>query len=358
MIFNYYYNFATMNESFIYMNRCLELAKLGEGGVSPNPIVGAVLVYKNRIIGEGFHQKYGKEHAEVNCINSVQNEDKPYIEDATLYVSLEPCSHFGKTPPCVDLILKNKIKKVVIACRDISAKVNGQGVEKLRSNGVEVLEDILKNEATELNSSFFYYEKFKRPYIILKWAQSNDFFISKKNQQIKISNQYTDRVSHRWRANVDAIFVGYQTAIVDNPKLNVRLAQGTNPIRIVFDKDISLPKTSQIFNPNEKCIVLNFKENKLIDNIEYIKISRTNPYPEMIQYLFERNIQSLLVEGGAVTLQSFIDNDLWNEARIITSSMNLNDGVASPVLKNYVESTKENIFGDIIQYYKNSNISI
>ncbi|KXK44413.1 MAG: diaminohydroxyphosphoribosylaminopyrimidine deaminase [Bacteroidetes bacterium OLB11] len=324
-----------MNEHINYMNRCLQLAKMGEGLVSPNPMVGAVLVYENRVIGEGFHAKYGQAHAEVQCLQSVSDDDLKWIRQSTLYVSLEPCSHFGKTPPCVDLILKMQIPKVVIACRDSSSKVNGQGIEKLSANGVEVIEGILEKEAQALNAPFFFYEKFKKPYIILKWAQSNDGFIAKKNQQTKISNEFVDRISHRWRGNVDAIFIGYQTALIDNPQLNTRLAHGKNPIRLVMDPSNHLTKKLKIFRDEGKCIVFNFHKNETQNHIEYVQVNPQNPYSEMISFLVERKIQTLLVEGGAATLQRMIDENYWNEARIIHASLHLHDGVSAPILKKF-----------------------
>ncbi len=345
-----------MNEHIVYMNRCLQLAKMGEGFVSPNPMVGAVLVYENRVIGEGFHAEYGHAHAEVQCLQSVSNDDQQWINQSTLYVSLEPCNHFGKTPPCVDLILKMEIPKVVIACRDSSSKVNGQGIEKLRANGVEVIEGILEKEAQLLNAAFFFYEKYKRPYIILKWAQSNDGFIAKKNQQTKISNEFVDRISHRWRANADAIFIGYQTALIDNPQLNTRLAQGKNPIRVVLDPSNHLPKNLKIFRDEGKCIVFNFHKNEIQNHIEYVQVNSQNPFSEMMSFLVEQKIQTLLVEGGAATLQKMIDENDWNEARIIHAAIHLHDGVAAPILKNFIPIHQEQIMDNSILYYSNNRL--
>ena len=339
-----------------YMQRCLQLAQLGNGNVSPNPMVGSVLVYNDKIIGEGFHAKYGEAHAEVNCIKSVSEENKKYIKQSILYVSLEPCSHYGKTPPCVDLILENKIKKVVVGCKDFSNKVNGKGIEKLKNNGVEVIENILEKECIEINKIFFYFQEKKKPYILLKWAQSEDGFIARKNEQTKISNALTDRLVHRWRAEVDAIVVGYNTAFIDNPAMNVRLAKGKNPIRIVFDFTLNLPKCLHLFDTNNQTIVFNYLLNKIENNIDYIQVHKDTFLEEFQEILFEKNIQFVMVEGGSKTLQMFIDANCWNETRKIVSANILHHGMDAPKLVNTKEIEKSSLLNDVIYYYKNSTL--
>jgi diaminohydroxyphosphoribosylaminopyrimidine deaminase/5-amino-6-(5-phosphoribosylamino)uracil reductase len=240
------------------MQRCIELAKLGSGYVAPNPMVGAVLVYKERIIGEGWHQKFGEAHAEVNCINSVKEEDKQFISQSTLYVSLEPCDHFGKTFPCTDLIIKNKIPKVVVGCLDPSAEVNGKGIKKMRSSGVDVQTGIFEKECKELNKRFFIFHTQHRPYIILKWAQTADGKISSANgHRLLISNSYTNRLVHKWRSEEMSILVGTNTALLDDPELTNRYWHGPSPIRLVVDMDLSLPKNLKLFNGQQQTIVFN-----------------------------------------------------------------------------------------------------
>jgi len=255
-----------------YMSRCIELAKLAAGQVAPNPMVGAVLVYEDKIIGEGYHKKYGEPHAEVNCINSVLAENKDLIEKSTIYVSLEPCSHYGKTPPCVDLIIKNKIKKIVIGCKDIYKEVAGKGIEKLKNSGAEVIVDILENECKDLNKRFFTFHQKNRPYIILKWAQSaNGKIGSLSGERILISNDYSNRLVHKWRSDEAAILVGTNTALKDNPSLTTRLWEGNNPIRIVIDKENNLPSTLEVFNHEANTIIFNLYKDSIENNLQFIK---------------------------------------------------------------------------------------
>ncbi|MBI3882924.1 MAG: bifunctional diaminohydroxyphosphoribosylaminopyrimidine deaminase/5-amino-6-(5-phosphoribosylamino)uracil reductase RibD [Sphingobacteriales bacterium] len=240
------------------MQRCLELAKLGAGSVAPNPMVGAVLVYEDRIIGEGYHQQYGQAHAEVNCINSVKKEDKELISKSTIYVSLEPCAHYGKTPPCVNLIIEKQIPHVVVACRDSYKEVNGKGIEILKATGVNVVLGILEKEAIELNKRFFTFHREQRPYIILKWAQSGNAKIGNADfSRVLISNEQTNKHVHKWRSEEAAILVGTNTALYDNPSLTTRLWQGNNPVRLVIDTDLKLPTSLQLFNGEVKTIVFN-----------------------------------------------------------------------------------------------------
>lgn len=355
-----------MTPDEIYMHRCLQLAQLGGGNVAPNPMVGAVLLYNDRIIGEGYHQQYGKAHAEPNCIASVKYEDQYLIEQSTLYVSLEPCAHFGKTPPCADLIIEKKIPKVVIGCRDPFVRVNGKGIEKLKAAGVEVELGILEKECKELNKRFFTFHTQHRPYIILKWAQTFDDKIANEDYtRIQISNEPTNRIVHKWRSEEMAIAVGTNTAWFDDPELTTRLSPGKNPIRLVVDMALRLPKSLKLFNSKTPTIIFNTKEHtspleKI--SIEELKQIGTGYYQvtedvslvhQMMNALYSMNIQSVLIEGGSYLLQSFIDEDMWDEARVITNEqLSLGAGLPAPVLKNESLQNSEQIFSDVIRIYK------
>jgi diaminohydroxyphosphoribosylaminopyrimidine deaminase/5-amino-6-(5-phosphoribosylamino)uracil reductase len=339
----------------IYMSRCLQLATLGEVSVAPNPMVGAVLVHKNRVIGEGYHQYFGGPHAEVNCIDSVSQADKKYIRESILYVSLEPCSHFGKTPPCTDLIIKNKIKKVVIACTDPFAKVDGSGIEKLEEAGVEVVIGVLEKEATELNKHFFWFHKNKTPFITLKWAETRDGYIAGENfKPLAISNDSTNRWVHHLRASHSAIMVGYNTALSDNPSLTNRYWMGSNPLRIVIDKKSQLPADSALLSDGLPTLVLSEITAGQNENAEYHLINATAPLlKQLLELLYKKNIQSLLVEGGAQLLQSFVQEGYWNEGYKITSSTKVaGAGIAAPSISKTI-SNKFNILGDEISFFKN-----
>ncbi|MEP6951345.1 MAG: bifunctional diaminohydroxyphosphoribosylaminopyrimidine deaminase/5-amino-6-(5-phosphoribosylamino)uracil reductase RibD [Ginsengibacter sp.] len=347
------------------MDRCIQLAKQGVGNVAPNPMVGAILVYDDTIIGEGYHQKYGEAHAEVNCVNSVKEENKCFIEKSTMYVSLEPCSHYGKTPPCADLIIKNKIKKVVIGSADVYKEVAGRGIQKLHNAGIEIIAGILEKECVGLNKRFFTFHQKFRPYIILKWAQSVNGKIAGRtsspvshedrtlSERIFISNDYSNRVVHKWRSEEAAILIGTNTAMQDDPSLTTRLWTGKNPIRIVIDKELQLPAELKVFDNEAKTIIYNIKRDSTPENLFYIKLDNENFIEQLIDSLFEMNIQSVLVEGGTKTLQSFIDTSLWDEARIITNeNLFIEDGVAAPALENCILEKKERYFEDSINYYK------
>jgi diaminohydroxyphosphoribosylaminopyrimidine deaminase / 5-amino-6-(5-phosphoribosylamino)uracil reductase len=338
-----------------YMHRCLELAQLGAGFVAPNPMVGAVLVHDERIIGEGFHRHYGQAHAEVNCINAVKKEDEQFINQSTLYVSLEPCAHHGKTPPCADLIIKNKIPKVVVGCRDPFSKVDGKGIEKLLTAGVEVVQNVLEKECIDLNKRFFTFHTKNRPYIILKWAQSNNHKIANADySRVFISNECTNRLVHKWRSEEAAILVGTKTALTDNPSLNVRLWNGPNPIRITIDKDLSLPASLHLFNGEIKTIVFNTVKHEERNNLIYYKMNDEKYLTKQIaEALFKLNIQSVLVEGGTKLLQSFINENLWDEARVINNEeLITNNGLNAPELRNAKLFSEEKIFSDHIYFYK------
>lgn len=327
---------------------------MGAGYVAPNPMVGAVLVFGDRIIGEGFHQQYGQAHAEVNCINSVPEENKQFIEKSTLYVSLEPCAHFGKTPPCADLIIKNNIPKVVIGCRDSYAAVNGKGIEKLTAAGVDVSVGVLEDEAMALNKRFFIFHQQQRPYIILKWAQSNDEKIAATgNERIFISNACSNRAVHEWRSEEAAIMVGTNTALKDNPALTTRLVTGNNPVRLVIDMDLKLPASLQLFDGVAKTLVFNAVKQQEGEMFSFYKVDKKEKIiPQVLSVLYQQKIQSVLVEGGAKLLQSFIDENLWDEARVITNvEMVIGKGIDAPVLANKKLMKKEISGTDKIEYF-------
>jgi len=334
------------------MSRCLQLAELGAGYVAPNPMVGAVLVYEDKIIGEGYHQKYGEAHAEVNCINSVSEQHKNLVEKSALYVSLEPCSHYGKTPPCADLIIKNKIKKVIIGCKDIYKEVAGSGIQKLRNAGLEIAVGILEKECTQLNKRFFTFHQQFRPYIILKWAQSANGKIGSVEKRILISNDYSNRVAHRWRSEEAAILVGTRTALHDDPLLTTRLWNGKDPVRIAIDKNLILPQTLKLFNADSKTIIYNLRQASTAENLIYIKLEKENFIDQILQSLFEMNIQSVMIEGGSNTLQSFIDAGLWDEARIITNKeLIIENGIAAPEMKGFLLEKRLEYDTDVINFY-------
>lgn len=339
------------------MRRCLELAALGKGNVTPNPMVGAVLVYKGRIIGEGFHEAFGQTHAEVNCVNSVAPEDVAFISKSSLYVSLEPCNHFGKTPPCTDLIIKNKIPHVIIGCPDSFEKEAGSGIEKLDAAGIRTTVNILQKECREINKRFFtFYEK-KRPYIILKWAQSNDGKIAGVDgKKIKISNAYSDRLVHRWRGEEASILIGRKTAMQDDPALTARHWPGKNPVRIIIDPELKIPLQAKIFNGEALTITLNRKKNESRDNIIFYQIRNDETFIEgCMRCLLERQLNSVIIEGGVFTLKNFIDIGLWDEAVVITNNaLKIGKGIAAPVLKNDVSLRQEDLFSDKINFYKNA----
>jgi diaminohydroxyphosphoribosylaminopyrimidine deaminase/5-amino-6-(5-phosphoribosylamino)uracil reductase len=304
-------------------------------------MVGAVLVYGHTVIGEGWHQKYGQAHAEVNCLNSVKAENKHLIAQATLYVSLEPCSHYGKTPPCSDLIIQQKIKKVVVGCIDAFAKVNGSGIEKLRNAGVEVILGDWQEECKKFNKRFFTFHQQQRPYIILKWAQTANKKIAYENQlntkeRLFISNDVTNRLVHKWRSEESAIMIGKNTALLDNPSLSCRNWTGNNPIRIVVDRSLEIPQHYKVYNKEATTIILNQNKNELRDNIQFCKVPfGKNALKELLTLCYNLNIQSVLIEGGAKLLQSFIRENIWDECRIIThQDLWIENGLAAPTIEN------------------------
>jgi len=339
-----------------YMQRCLELAIKGSGYVAPNPMVGAVLVNKEKIIGEGFHQQYGGPHAEVNCINSVKKEEKDKISSSVLYVSLEPCSHFGKTPPCTDLIIASQIPEVVIGCRDPFKEVDGKGIEKLKAAGVKVNYGILEKECQELNKRFFTFHTKHRPYIILKWAETADGKIAGDGtNRLLITNEQTNRLVHKWRSEEASILVGTNTALLDNPELTTRNWAGPSPIRLVVDTDLKLPLTLKIFNDKQRTVIFNIVKHEEQDTLIYYQVTEdVNLVHQIINALYQMNIQSVLVEGGAGLLQSFIDEEMWDEARIIKNEeLVINNGLAAPELLLQHAKQEMTILNDSIKIFQN-----
>ena len=328
------------NEEF-FMQRCIDLAQKGKGRVAPNPVVGSVIVYNGEVIGEGYHERFGSHHAEVNAINNVK--DKSLLSKCTLYVSLEPCSHFGKTPPCSDLIIKHKIPEVVIGCIDTYSEVSGTGIEKMRNAGIDVEIGIMGKRSRELNKRFFTFHEKKRPYIILKWAKSKDGFIAPKDQKepFWMTSKESKKLVHKWRSEEDAILIGRITAEKDNPSLTVREIKGDNPIRIVIDKDLKLSENLNLFNSESKTIIFNKIKSYNTSYSNYIKINFNNLINNILEELYKQNIQSIIIEGGTKTLQSFINDNLWDEARIFTANKKLVDGVKVPTIEGKIISEKK-----------------
>lgn len=340
-----------------YMRRCITLAQQGEGHVAPNPLVGAVLVHENRIIGEGWHQAYGGPHAEVHCINSVQPKHQHLIASATLYVSLEPCAHYGKTPPCSLLILQKGIRKVVIGCRDPFNQVNGKGIEQLQQAGVDVITGVLEKECRFLNRRFFFFHEHQQPYIILKWAQTaNGFMGSGTKERLLISDPVTNRLVHKWRAEESAILVGSRTALLDNPALTNRHWPGQSPLRMVIDRQLQLPTSLQIFQDGNPTLVFNCLKQAQEGPIQYIQLQEHDALlPQIIQYCYQERILSVLVEGGQALLNLFLEKGYWNEIRRITSPqpVNLEAGVLAPVLPQQWNMERIQSNGDYIHIIYN-----
>ena len=317
------------------MKRCLELARKGMSYVAPNPMVGAVVVYNNKIIGEGFHKKYGESHAEVHAIHSVA--DKSLLKKSTLYVNLEPCSHTGKTPPCCELISSYKIPKVVIGCGDTSSKVNGNGIAHLKNKGVEVKCGVLEEESIRLNKRFFTFQHKKRPYIILKWAESADGFMDRKRDKNEkginwISKPNTKLVTHQWRSEEACILVGRKTVENDNPSLTTREVNGPNPIRLIIDPNLKLKKGYKVFNDDAQTYLFNNLKNQRNGNVAYIKVGKKNFILDMLSFIYQQKWNSIIVEGGASTINQFLEKNIWDEARVIVGKPQFNSGLRSPVL--------------------------
>lgn len=324
------------------------------GRVSPNPLVGCVIVYNNKIIGEGWHRNYGGPHAEVNAINSVR--DKGLLSDSTLYVNLEPCSHHGKTPPCAGLIVSSGIKKVIIANRDPNPLVAGKGITRLREAGIEVREGILEDAGAYLNRRFLTFHRHQRPYIILKWAQTRDGFIARTNYDSKwISNEYSRQLAHQYRAREDAVMVGSKTAEYDNPELTVRHWEGKNPLRIVLDSDADLNTNLKLFDGTAPTLCYNYVKNENGANVEFIKVPEDGFWGSIWADLCRRGIQSVLVEGGGKILSGLLSLGSWDEARVFASNKKFGDGIKAPVMA--TSFTGERIIsGDILRIYYNRDV--
>lgn len=322
-----------MNQHDKYMHRCLELAVRGLGKVAPNPMVGCVIIGDTGTIGEGYHDTFGGPHAEVNAINSIEN--KASLKNATLYVNLEPCPNQGKTPPCTDAIIAAGIKKIVIGCLDPNPEVNGKGVEKLKAAGCTVEVGALEKDCEEVNKRFFTFHQKKRPYIILKWAQSSDGFIDRKRTKeetpTKITHPEVDIMVHLWRSQEQAIMVGTHTVIMDNPKLTARKAGGDSPLRVILDKSLRIPTTSEIFNKEAHTLIFTEQQMPSNNGVEYVNVAfDAKLLNSMLTELYKRNIQSVIVEGGEKLLKSFVEKDLWDEGKVFYSNKDLGEGVPAP----------------------------
>ncbi len=352
----------------------MELAKNGIGTTRPNPSVGAVVVFGDKIIGEGFTSPYGGNHAEVNAINSVR--DKSLLEKATIYVTLEPCTHYGKTPPCADFIINHNIKNVMIGCVDSNNLVSGKGIERLKNAGCNVVVGVLEEECFEHHKRFFTVQNKNRPYIILKWAETKDGFIApiytKTNSEINeqkpiwISNSYSQQLVHKWRSEEHSILIGTNTAMADNPKLNVRNWSGNNPVRIVLDKKLRISKEANLFDRSVKTIVLiedaRIKRKEKRENLIYEEINFLENIAKQICVILQKHqIQSVLIEGGTETLQAFINANLWDEARVFIGNTEFGNGVKSPVFSGSYGldlQSEQNIGGDVLKIYKNCELQI
>lgn len=341
-----------MAQDTIFMARCIQLARQGMGRVAPNPMVGAVIVHDGKIIGEGFHEIYGGPHAEVNAVNSV--EDPSLLSESTIYVSLEPCAHHGKTPPCADLLVAKQFKRVVIGSRDPFDAVDGKGIERIKAAGIEVRVGVLEKECRELNKRFFTFHEKKRPYVLLKWAQTKNGLMDRGTNDGTISwisAPETQVLTHTWRAENQSILVGRKTVEHDNPTLTVRAVAGTNPLRIVLDSENTLSSDCNLFNDEAETLIFNKIKDDTRNNIRFIQLEDMR-VTSIVSKLYELGIQSVLVEGGRATLQSFIDAKLWDEAKVIIGQHNFEQGTAAPEM-NLSPVSSEHFFGDTILTYSN-----
>ena len=336
------------------MQRCIDLAQLGSGYVAPNPMVGAVIVLNEEIIGEGFHQKYGEAHAEVNAINAVN--DISLLSEATIYVSLEPCAHHGKTPPCADLLLAHKFKRVVIGCVDSNELVAGKGIERLHEAGIEVTVGILEKECKALNKRFFTYLNKQRPYIVLKWAQTQDGYIDRpREEEITerkinwISAPETQSLVHHWRSQEPAILVGWKTVEHDNPSLTVREVSGKNPLRVIIDSQLNMPQDSTVYTDGDRTVIINKIKTETIGNVELIKLNQINT-KNILDVLYCLNISSVFVEGGSSTIQHFLVDGYWDEARVIVGKQTFGDGIRGPRISG-TPSRTYTFAGDTVHHY-------
>jgi diaminohydroxyphosphoribosylaminopyrimidine deaminase/5-amino-6-(5-phosphoribosylamino)uracil reductase len=349
-----------MNFDELMMFRCLEQAALGRGMVAPNPMVGCVITYHDKIISESYHKAYGSLHAEPNAINQIT--DQSIFKDCTLYVNLEPCAHHGKTPPCANLIAEHQFKRVVIGCTDSFTEVNGRGIEILRNAGIDLSIGVLEKKCRDLNKRFFTSVEKERPYIILKWAQSKDGFIGQAAKpNLKISNDLSRQLTHLWRSQEQAIIVGTNTALIDNPSLTTRMVKGKNPTRFVIDLNNKIPNESQLLTDDEPCFL--FTSKPRVDSLKPQKMAieidvSLDITKGIVAQLHQHKIQSIIIEGGAITLQHFIDAGLWDEARVFYSSVEIESGIVAPLLKENVVSSEMNIddahSNDTLVVYQNS----
>lgn len=339
-----------------YMRRCIQLARNGICHAAPNPMVGAVIVRDGKIIGEGYHVRCGEGHAEVNAIASVKDES--LLKDATIYVSLEPCSHYGKTPPCADLIIRKGIPRVVVGCVDPFSLVAGRGIQKLRDAGIEVTVGVLEKECRELIRAFVTFNLKKRPYITLKWAQSADGFLDIRREDgnaVRLSTPLSTLAVHKMRAEQKAILVGRRTALLDNPSLTVREWYGQNPLRLVIDRQLTLPPHLHLFDGSTPTFVFTEKEKAATQNLTYVTLDfGQNILPQIMQVLYEQKIQTLLVEGGSQTLQTFLEQGLWDEAFIEHTRVTLHDGIPAPLLPHGQESRFFFRDGALIQHCRHA----
>lgn len=348
-----------MTKDEIYMSRCLQLARCGMRNAQPNPMVGAVIVHDDRIIGEGYHVRCGKGHAEVNAFASVKAEDECLLHDATIYVSLEPCAHYGKTPPCADLIVSKGVKRCVVGCVDPFAKVQGRGIQKLLDAGIEVTTGVLEAECMALNERFMTFHSKRRPLVTLKWAQSADGYIDDDSDApAVISNAMTQMICHKRRAEHQAILVGRNTALKDNPSLSTREWPGDSPVRIVIDRNDSLPHGLRLYDGSVRTLVVTDKDLSTglrKGNAEYVSVDfGEDIIPQLMECLYDRGVQTLLVEGGRQLLQSFIDAGMWDRCFVETGTCILGGGVEAPVVKNATKASVMSVLcHNIVEYTPN-----
>lgn len=338
----------------LFIKRCFELAQLGIPKAFPNPLVGCVIVHQNQIIGEGYHRQFGKEHAEVNAINAVK--DKSLLPESTVYVNLEPCAHHGKTPPCADLLIQHRVKKVVICNSDSFAAVNGKGIEKLRQAGIEIELGVLEEKGKELNRRFFIWVQKKRPYVSLKWAESNDGFIAPEEQNPEevfwISNELSQTKAHQLRAENQAILIGRNTAEKDNPSLSTRKVEGPSPLRMVLDSEVNLPHHLSLLSDPHPTVIFNRIKTEVLGNKKWVKYDG-NALQAVNDYCLKNNIQNLLVEGGTTLLQAYIDENLWDEIHLFQGEVNINKGIKAPVFSRINEQKVLNLQTDTYKTYRN-----
>ena len=341
----------------LYMRRCLELSQRGKGLTAPNPMVGAILVYNDKIIGEGWHHFYGADHAEINCLRNVKEEDKHLIPESTMYVNLEPCAHYGITPPCSTSLVQAHVKQVIVCNLDPFEKVRGKGIEILKAGGVTVVSGILTDNGFWVNRRFFCFHKQSRPYIILKWAKTQDGFIAPNSRQrFQITNNTSNKLVHKWRTEESAILVGTKTALFDNPQLTARHWSGKQPLRILLDKTLKIPSNHHLYNNEAATWIINEKKEGLQGNIHFINIVfNESLIANLLHKLFEHKIVSLIVEGGAELLNNFINNELWDEARVFTGSQLLQEGLVAPILSNSNFAFQSQLDGESIQIFVNKD---